>query len=100
MPTLKNYAFADTPHERTVQRPGDLYHCNSIVTGDPSPRGAPTTIVVQTGWYETTIEGQSVRLPTYRHHTTDWLEKLCATDYPPVMGPCAGCANNQLQPPT
>ena len=41
MPTLKNYAFADTPHERTVQRPGDLYHCNSIVTGSPFFFGEP-----------------------------------------------------------
>ena len=99
MPVMPGYAFSDQPHEKTIQPAGFRYSCHSDIAG-PGPRGAPTTIVVQTGWYETTIEGQPVRLPTYRHHTTDWLEKLCGTTYPPVMGPCAGCANNQLQPPT
>ena len=93
MPVDPNYLHADVPHEKTIQRGGYLYGCNSVVTGDSSPRGSPTTITVQDGWYETVIEGQPVRLPLYRPHTTHWIEKLCATEYPPVMGPCAGCAN-------
>lgn len=93
MPVDPNYLHADTPHERTIQRADYLYGCNSVVTGDSSPRGSPTTITAQDGWYETVIEGQPVRLPLYRRHTTNWIAKLCGTTYPPVMGPCAGCAN-------
>jgi hypothetical protein len=96
---MPGYIHADTPHERTVQKPGDLYGCNSVVTGDSSPRGSPTTITVQDGWYETVIEGQPVRLALYRPHTTHWIKKLCATEYPPVMGPCAGCANRIEEQP-
>jgi len=99
MPVMPGYIHADTPHERTVQKPGDLYGCNSVVTGDSSPRGSPTTITVQDGWYETVIEGQPVRLALYRPHTTHWIKKLCATEYPPVMGPCAGCANRIEEQP-
>lgn len=36
----------------------------------PGPRGGETVIAVQNGWYETWIEGQSVRLPVWQRWTT------------------------------
>ena len=40
-PLLPGYAFADTPHELTVQHSGYLYGCHSERLADPSPRGKP-----------------------------------------------------------
>lgn len=60
-------------------------------------RCSPTTITVQDGWREAAFEGWPVRLPIYRRHITNWNEKLCGTTYPPVMGPCAGCANRMQE---
>ena len=98
MPVDPNYIHADVPHERTVQPEGYRYGCHSALAG-PGPRGGETVIIVQNGWYETWIEGQPVRLPVWQRWTTQWLEKRCATAYPPVMGPCAGCENNVLENP-
>ena len=47
MPTLENYAFAETPHEKTVHLPsqGWRYGCHSARTGDDKPRGGTTKYI-------------------------------------------------------
>lgn len=87
MPVDPNHIYADTPHEKTVQRADFLYSCNSIVSGDTRPRGRSSTQWFQDGWTE---DGRRIMV----QHTTHWSPIQCGTTYEPVMGPCEGCAND------
>lgn len=88
MPTLDGYAHADIPHEKTVQHAGYRYGCSSARTGDDKPRGGTTKYIAHP-W-----SANAGRLVV-----TDWLPKPCGHDDRARDPACAGCANNQPQPP-
>jgi hypothetical protein len=87
MPTLDNYAFADTPHERTIQPAGYRYGCSSARTGDDKPRGGQTRYIAHP-W-----SANAGRLIV-----TDWLPRSCCHSERATDAACEGCAN-QHRPP-
>lgn len=86
-PLMPGYIHADTPHERTIQPAGYRYGCHSARTGT-QPRGAQTRYIAHP-W-----NANAGRLVV-----TDWLPKSCGHDLRTTDPACAGCANNQPQPP-
>lgn len=87
MPVMPGYAFADAPHEKTVQPAGYRYGCSSARTGDDKPRGGQTRYIAHP-W-----NANAGRLIV-----TDWLPKPCGHDARRTDAACSGCAN-QHRPP-
>lgn len=81
MPTLEHYAFADTPHERTIQPAGYRYSCHG------TRRGGQTRYIAHP-W-----SANAGRLVV-----SDWLPIACGHDMRTTDPACEGC-DNRTQPP-
>lgn len=87
MPVKEGYAYADTPHEKTVIKPGWLYGCHSSNERvRPGPRGQTVQKQDQDGW---TIDGRRRMTVT----VTEQTPQACGHTLRSTDPACTGCLN-------